>query len=100
MDRGERIEDRLPDTLSIASQRSLAELTEQERAVALERFQIIRSFLEADVALSRIAQLHPYTLRTLRRWVARYRAEGLAGLVKRERKDQGKRRKLTPEMEQ
>ena len=77
----------------------LAELTEQERALAMERYQVLRPFVEEGVSLAQIAQKQSQTLRTLRRWVARYRAEGLVGLARKERTDQGERRKLTPEMQ-
>ena len=80
--------------------RLLAELTEDERAVALARYQILRAFLEEGVPLSQVAANQPHTLRTLRRWVARYRAEGLTGLVCKERADKGKPQKLTPELRQ
>ena len=44
---------------------------------ALERFRIIRPFLEEGVALATIARHHGLALRTARRWVSRYRAGGL-----------------------
>jgi putative transposase len=80
-------------------QTPLTELTEQERALAWERYQVLRPFVEEGVPLGQVAQQHSQTLRTLRRWVARYRAEGLAGLARKERADQGERRKLSPEMQ-
>jgi len=77
----------------------LTELTQQQRTLAWQRYQVLRPFLEEGVSLEQIAQQHAQTLRTMRRWVARYRAEGLAGLVRKGRADQGERRKLAPEMQ-
>jgi putative transposase len=74
--------------------RALTELTDHERAEAMARFQVVRPFLEEDTALTAIARQHAYPLRTLRRWVQRYRAEGLAGLVRTPRRDRGTRRRL------
>jgi len=74
--------------------RTLTELTNHERTQAMARFQIVRPFLERDAVLTDIARQHAYPLRTLRRWVQRYRAEGLAGLVRTPRCDRGTRRRL------
>jgi putative transposase len=62
---------------------SLTDLTEQERVRAMERFEILRPFLEEDVELFQIAHEHQVSLRTLRRWVQRYHNEGLVGLSRR-----------------
>jgi putative transposase len=74
--------------------RVLTELTDRERAEAMARWQVVRPFLEEDAALTDIARQHSYPLRTLRRWVQRYRAEGLAGLVRTPRRDRGTCRRL------
>ena len=47
---------------------------------ALERFKVIAPFLEEGIPLPQIAQFHNITVRTLRRWVARYRESGLTAL--------------------
>jgi len=47
---------------------------------ALVRFKVIAPFLEAGVPLPQIASAHDIPVRTLRRWVARYRDSGLAAL--------------------
>ncbi len=67
---------------------------------ALDRFHIIRPFLEEGVPLARVAAAHAVSERTLRRWVRRYRDGGLAGLERQPRSDQGKRRKIAPELEE
>lgn len=78
----------------------LAALTEKQRAQALEHFHLIRPFLEDGVPLTHVAALHQLSIRTLRRWAEQYRAQGLAGLMRAPRKDQGKRRALTPQLQQ
>ncbi len=66
---------------------SLAGLSEAERVQALDRFQILRPFLEDGVPLARVARERGLILRTLRRWVVRYRREGLVGLARKGRND-------------
>jgi putative transposase len=78
----------------------LSALTEKQRRQALDHFHLIRPFLEDGVPLTQIAAFHQLSLRTLRRWVKQYRAQGLAGLMRAPRKDQGKRRSLTPQLQQ
>ena len=73
------------------NQRELTALTETKRAQALEHFHLIRPFLEDGVPLTHIATLNQISLRTLRRWAGQYRSQGLSGLVRAVRKDQGQR---------
>ena len=75
---------------------SLTGLTGEARSCALARFQIIRPFLEDGVPLTQIAQDQGLVLRTARRWVDRYRREGLVGLARRERNDKDKRKLAAP----
>jgi putative transposase len=78
---------------------SLSSLSDEARARALARFQIIRPFLEDGIPLTQIVREQNVTLRTARRWVRRYRREGLSGLARKERDDKD-RRKLTPALQQ
>jgi putative transposase len=78
---------------------SLSNLPEEARSRALARFQIIRPFLEDGVPLAQLAREQDIVLRTARRWVGRYRREGLTGLARKERDDKDKR-KLTPALQQ
>jgi putative transposase len=78
---------------------SLSRLSEDERALALARFQILRPFLEDGLPLARVAREHNLLLRTARRWVRRYRREGLAGLARKERSDRNQRN-LSPDLQQ
>jgi putative transposase len=47
---------------------------------ALARFKIIAPFLEDGLALPEIARHHDIPVRTLRRWVSRYRQGGISAL--------------------
>ena len=78
----------------------LSERTEQERAQAMERFDVVRPFLEEHVELLHIAHQYQRSLRTLRRWLQRYHTEGLAGLIRKRRADRGGRRRLPPTLQQ
>lgn len=70
----------------------LATCSEAERAQALARFQLIEPYLAGATSLSAIARTRSTPLRTLQRWVTRYRQQGLAGLVRKQRADAGRRR--------
>ena len=76
----------------------LSSLSDDERARALARFQKIRPFLEEDIPLAQLAREQNIVLRTARRWVKRYRLEGLAGLGRKERDDKNER-KLSSELQ-
>jgi putative transposase len=76
--------------------RALTQLTDQERAAAMARLHLLRPFFEDHVALTALARQHQRPLRTLRRWVQRYRTAGLAGLVDTPRRDRGTHRRLPP----
>lgn len=71
---------------------TLGGLTARQRDVALSRWQVLRPHLEDGVALTVAAREAGVGLRTARRWLAAYRADGLAGLAPKERGDQGRRR--------
>jgi putative transposase len=77
----------------------LSGLTDEARSRALARFQVIRPFLEDGIPLTQIAREQGLVLRTARRWVHRYRREGLTGLARKERGDKDKR-KLAPSLQQ
>ena len=67
-------------------------LTDQDRQLAFSRYQTIRPCLDAGVPATAIAKQHGLSARTVERWVARYRRDGLAGLVRAPRVDRGRRR--------
>lgn len=63
-------------------------------SLALQRFSLLRPHLEDGVSLTVIARTTAVPLGTLRRWTRSYRAEGVAGLQRRGRRDVGSRRSL------
>ena len=63
---------------------------------AMTRFRLLRPFLEDDVPLTAVARAAEVPLSTAKRWVRRYRAQGLAGLARRSRADKGSGRVLIP----
>jgi putative transposase len=78
---------------------SLACLSDQQRQKAMTRFAVIQPHLERNVPLSRVARHAGVAMRTAQRWLRRYRADGLIGLVRPVRGDAGKR-KLPAELAQ
>lgn len=68
-----------------------AQLNEQTRQLALERFGLLRPHLEDGISLAKVADRHHLSLRMLERWVRRYRQRGLAGLVRAPYANRGRR---------
>ena len=73
------------------AQSPLNALSEAERALAFERFELLRPALEVRVPLARVARDRGIAPRTAQHWARRYRHDGLAGLVRKGRSDRGKR---------
>ena len=71
---------------------ALAELDDRQRSEAMRRFAVLRPHLEDGVPLARAAAAVGVPGRTARRWLAGYRAGGLAGLARARRCDHGRRR--------
>jgi putative transposase len=71
---------------------SLGTLDDVRRKEAFDRYALLKPFLDEGVPLTAIAQETGVPLRTLRRWVSRYRSEGLASLARKERSDKGRDR--------
>ena len=80
------------------SHAGLAGLTRAQRDQALARWQMLHAHLEDGCPLVRVAGEHGVPERTLRRWLAAYRAGGLAALARRPRSDRGTRR-MPPELQ-
>lgn len=72
--------------------RSLAALPEDVRAAAMARWETLRPTIEDGVPLSTAAAHAGVPVTTARRWLARYRADGLVGLTRQPRADRGTRR--------
>jgi putative transposase len=77
---------------SAPDQTALATFSEPGRAEALRRWEFLRAHLEDGVPLTRLAAQSEVPHRTLRHWLARYRAGGLAGLGRAARADRGRSR--------
>ena len=71
---------------------ALAACTEEERQEAMGRFAVLRPHLNDGVPLPEAARDASVPLRSVQRWLARYRATGLAGLVRAKRSDTGNRK--------
>ena len=76
---------------------ALAALSSGQREEAMTRFELLKPHLEEGVPLPRVASDAGIALRTAKRWLARYRVRGLAGLVRTVRSDAG-HRKLIPKL--
>ena len=66
---------------------------------AIARFRLLQLHLEQDIPLARIAAEGGIAERTLRRWLAAWRAKGIAGLERSRRSDAGIARRLAPGIE-
>lgn len=71
---------------------SLTEMSEEEREQAFARYEIIGAYLEGDCSQVELARRSGVPVKTLQRWVSRYRAHGLRGLARLPRADRGTRR--------
>jgi putative transposase len=78
----------------------LAALPPDERTRALERYKILQPYVEHGTLLTHVSHHHGMPLRTVQRWLAQYRHNGLAGLARRRRRDRGHQRGLRPELKQ
>ncbi len=74
----------------IPDQATLASLGEAGWAEAHRRWLVLQAHLQDCVPLSRVAARSGIPYRTLQRWLARYRAGGLAGLGRAARADRGR----------
>jgi len=72
---------------------SLAELSDDERDKACQKYQIIQPYINNEVLLKTIAKNSGIPIRTLGSWIKNYHVHGLAGLVRRIRGDKGLPRK-------
>ncbi|MCI0538525.1 MAG: helix-turn-helix domain-containing protein [Verrucomicrobiales bacterium] len=70
---------------------SLAELTADQRANALARYEIIRPVLEGGLSQKRVSEIRDVSARTVRRWLRDYEKEGLVGLAPKGRRDKDKK---------
>ena len=76
---------------------ALADLSDAHRERAMARYSVLRPHLEDELTLARAAGAAGVSVRTARRWLARFRAAGLVGLARLPRADVG-RRKIAAEL--
>ncbi|WP_231982948.1 Mu transposase C-terminal domain-containing protein [Nocardia sp. 852002-20019_SCH5090214] len=62
-----------------------------QRQQAMERFAVLRPHIEEGITLAETATAAGMPVRTARRWLAAYRRDGLAGLVRKPRTSKGQR---------
>ncbi len=72
----------------------LAALSEEQRAQALQRYNIIRPALEKEISQAQVARTHELAPSTVQLWIKQYREKGLAGLAHARRSDKGSSRRL------
>ena len=70
---------------------SLTAYSDEERAAAMDRFRVLQPHIEIGVPVTAVADASGHSIRTLRRWLARYRDAGLVGLLRRQRSASGGR---------
>ena len=89
--------DRNGATAESPGRADLAALTEGQRARAMQRWRVLRPHIEEGVPLPAAAAAAGVAVRTLERWLARYRDDGILGLARSPRSDRS-RRKLPGEL--
>src|SRR5258705_10512235 len=70
----------------------LSAIPQASRELALQRYEFLRPHLEGARPLRAIASKASIPYRTAFRWASGYRKDGLAGLDRKSRADQGERR--------
>ena len=78
----------------------LAELTEEVRKLALDRFRLIQPHLEQNHSLLSVAHAAGVPHRTVQRWVAQYRLYGLVAVARKRREDRGERRAVSAKLKE
>ena len=68
---------------------SLAQLTDDERDSATQKYKIIEPYLNDEQTLKVVAENKSIPVRTLGLWVKKYREQGLVGLARQSRCDKG-----------
>jgi putative transposase len=77
---------------------AIGQLSGEERALAMQRFHLLEPHLGGQKDLQSISKGVGISVRTLQRWILSYRRVGLAGLVKKGRRDKGGRRAVSPRL--
>lgn len=72
--------------------RTVANLTVEQREKALSKFRLIEPILNGSIKLQEASEQQSIPVSTLKRWVTRYKKNGLCDLVRKARADKGKLR--------
>lgn len=72
--------------------KSLSNYSENQRDEAFKRYHLIEPFINKKEPLTAICSRHKLSIRTARRWVTNYKAQGINGLIRQKRNDTGKMR--------
>jgi putative transposase len=78
----------------------LAGLSQDARKLAFDRFRLLQPHLEDDRPLKAVATAARVPFRTAQRWVSLYRQFGLAGLARKKRTDNGRRRAISAKLKE
>lgn len=89
------VEERSPIVTDEPPAHLLTSLSEEQRALAMERFAVVRLVVEEGLPQAQVAREQHIPLRSLERWIALYRKRGLVGLARSTRTDRGTHRHLT-----
>lgn len=71
-----------PQSSPVSRPLALTEMTAEASEHAIRRYQVLRPHLDDGVPLTEAARMAGVPLRTVQRWLARYRSGGLAGLAR------------------
>jgi putative transposase len=77
-----------------------AALMPDQQTQAMARYEVLQPHLKHGTPLPDLARHSGIALRTLERWLAHYRREGLAGLARHRRRDRGQQRGLQPDLKE
>lgn len=78
--------------------KKLTEFSEEERIQALDRYNIIKPYLEKHTKITELEKTSGINKRNLYRLAKSYKENGLSGLIDRKRSDNGKRRMLNKKL--
>src|ERR1700755_220179 len=73
-------------------------MSDVERKLALERYKLLEPHLQSGRQLRSVSKGSNVSFRTLQRWVAAYKCEGLAGRLRKGGTDSGDRRSVSPRL--
>lgn len=76
----------------------LVDMSDVERKLTPEEYKLLEPHLQNGRELRSVSEGSDVSFRTLQRWVAAFKREGLTGLVRKGRINSGERRAVTPRL--